>query len=110
MGLLPLLRSRSRLWLLPSVNTPCGLEDLFWLPCPLSKVCGSRRRNTTSLARRLSTTSASKEIYGNIRYSGCRRGGYCDCQKKVLPIHYPLADWIFQKIQSPWRVDCLGIS
>merc|ERR1712206_43922 len=56
-----LLPSRSRLLLLLSASTLSGLEDLFLLLCPPSKVCGSARRNMTSLAHRLSTASASKE-------------------------------------------------
>merc|ERR1712173_250287 len=43
-----------------SENIPCGLEDLFFLPCLHSKICGSKRMNTTSLAPVLSTENASR--------------------------------------------------
>merc|ERR1711933_298830 len=48
------------LLLLQSENIPCGLEDLFFLPCLHSKICGSKRMNTTSLAPVLSTENASR--------------------------------------------------
>merc|ERR1712137_1253183 len=57
--------SRSRLWLLLSASTLSGLEDLFLLLCPPSKVCGSARKNMTNPDHRLSTASASK--VGNTR-------------------------------------------
>merc|ERR1712137_109379 len=53
--------SRSRLWLLLSASTLSGLEDLFLLLCPPSKVCGSARKNMTNPDHRSSTASASKE-------------------------------------------------
>src|SRR5210317_1649817 len=58
--LLPPLLLRLRLWLHQRESTLCGLEEVFWLLCPHSKVCGSRRRNTTNLVHLLSTASASK--------------------------------------------------
>merc|ERR1712127_978429 len=58
--------SRSRLSLLLSVSTPCGLEDLFLRPFPLSRVCGSARRNMTSLGHQLYTASASK-TFSNVK-------------------------------------------
>merc|ERR1719373_297890 len=39
-----------------------GLEDLFFLLFPLSRICGSKRTSMTSLALVLSTGSASKHF------------------------------------------------
>merc|ERR1711922_35090 len=51
---------KSKLLLLQSENILCGLEDLFFLPCQHSKICGSKRMNTTSLVLALSTENASR--------------------------------------------------
>merc|ERR1712135_38594 len=60
--------SRSRSLLPLSVNTPSGLVVPFLLPCLLSRLCGSPRRNTTSLALELFTASASKLCLVSHRY------------------------------------------
>merc|ERR1712083_978691 len=66
--LLQLLRSRSLLH--QSVNTLYGSVAPSCLLCPLSRPCGSQRRNTKNLAQALSTASASKKyiLYHTIRY------------------------------------------
>lgn len=46
--------------LLRNVNTLCGLADLSWPLCRPFNKCGSRKRNTTSLARPSCTASAFK--------------------------------------------------
>merc|ERR1712232_779748 len=65
--LLPQPRSRLRLWLPQRESTLCGLEEVFWLLCLHSKVCGSPRKNTTNLVPLLSTASASKQAACFIR-------------------------------------------
>merc|ERR1712212_1206205 len=52
--------SRSRSLLLLSVNTPYGSVAPSLLHSPLSRPCGSPRKNTTNLAPESSTASASK--------------------------------------------------
>merc|ERR1711915_765761 len=52
--------SRSRSLLLLRGSTPFGLVAPSLVPCPLSRTCGSPRRNMTSLAPALSIASASK--------------------------------------------------
>merc|ERR1712000_252616 len=44
----------------PNVNTLCGLADLSWPLCRPFNKCGSRKRNTTSLARPSFTANAFK--------------------------------------------------
>ena len=51
--------SRLRLLHHQRESTQCGLEEVFWLLCLRSKVCGSRRKNTTNLVLPLFTASAS---------------------------------------------------
>ena len=46
--------------LLRNVNTLCGLADLSWPLCRPFNKCGSRKRNTTSLARPSFTANAFK--------------------------------------------------
>merc|ERR1712128_152725 len=52
---------RSRSLLLLSVNTLYGSVAPSCLLCPLSKPCGSQRRNTKNPAQALFTASASKK-------------------------------------------------
>merc|ERR1711970_263336 len=54
--------SRSRSLLLPSENTPSGSVVPFFLLSPLSSLCGSPRKNTTSPAPESFTASASNLI------------------------------------------------
>merc|ERR1719452_239923 len=51
--------SRSRSLLLPSENTPYGLVAPSFPLSPLSRLCGSPRKNTTNPAPELFTASAS---------------------------------------------------
>merc|ERR1712083_1280519 len=59
--LLQPLRSRSLLH--QSVNTLYGSVAPSCLLCPLSRPCGSQRRNTKNLAQALFTANASKLFY-----------------------------------------------
>merc|ERR1712179_530797 len=52
--------SRSRSSLLPRGSTLYGSVDPSWHLCQPSNRCGSQSKNTTSLAQRSSTESASK--------------------------------------------------
>merc|ERR1712117_374397 len=60
--LLPHPPLRSRLLLHLRESTPSGSEDPSWLPCPLSRLCGSPSRSMTSVAQQLSTENVSKLI------------------------------------------------
>merc|ERR1711928_136056 len=45
-----------------SESSLSGLEDLFYLAIPLSRICGSKRTNMMNLAQPLCTESASKLV------------------------------------------------
>merc|ERR1712194_879467 len=59
----PLLRLRSRLWHRRRGNILCGLEDLFLHRSLHSRVCGSARKNMTSLDLQLYTASVSRRDF-----------------------------------------------
>merc|ERR1719154_281333 len=63
--------SRLRSLLLPSENTPYGLVAPFSHLSPLSKLCGSPRKNTTNPAPELFTASASKLLCINLFFKSC---------------------------------------
>jgi len=68
-------------------NTPSGLEDPSLHPYPLSKKCGSPKKNMTNLVLLLSTENVLKltiEIVWSIRV--CHRGLVTDSLKWILKL------------------------